>query len=177
MAFCKKCGAQVVDNTAFCASCGAPQNAAPAPAAVAGQLHCPNCKGTNLTPVVESSVDGAVTSSRGNLSATKVSSIHRNYWICSTCGNKFRNIQNLQEEMVKMEKNAKLYTIITVISAVLFFVFCKMVEEAGFLGFLFWSFVLTAGLFALVSFCFIFVSKNKAKKMKEELAYLKKNCF
>ena len=73
---------------------------------VVGRLHCPQCKGEQITPIVESSVDGAMTthSSNGRFSSTTVSNTHRNYWMCSTCGNKFRNIQNLEQEIEKMKK-------------------------------------------------------------------------
>lgn len=150
---------------------------APAYAAPTGQLHCPNCKGTNLTPVVETSVDSALTTSRGHISATRVNNTHRNYWMCGTCGNKFRNIQNLQEEIVKNEKSVPTATIFTVIGAILCFIFCMLAEDAGMLGFLYWSFIAFTGLFAIVSFCYIFVYKNRATQLKQELAYLQHNCF
>ncbi len=42
MAHCTKCGAAVVDNAAFCGTCGAPQSvAAPAAASVAGPVAAP----------------------------------------------------------------------------------------------------------------------------------------
>ena len=43
--------------------------------------------------------------------------------------------------------------------------------------FLFLPFVITTGLFALVSFSMIFSYKSKVKKLKEELAYLQYHCF
>lgn len=147
------------------------------PAPTTGQLHCPNCKGANLTPVVETSVDGALTTSRGHVSATRVNNTHRNYWMCGTCGNKFRNIQNLQEEIVKTEKSVTSAGIMAVIGAILCFIFCMMADGAGMLGFFYWSFIVFFGLFAIVSFCYIFVYKGRAEQMKQELAYLQKNCF
>lgn len=192
MAFCPHCGSSISAGTAFCANCGAPQNAAPAaaptpgyarPAAPApagfapraGQLHCPSCKGVHLTPVVESSVNGAITSTRGSMSSTRVSNTHRNYWMCSSCGNKFRNIQNLEEEIVATEKSVKVSIVMTVISALLFLLLITKGES--FMLFLFLPFVVTVGLVALVSFCMIFSYKGKANKMKEELAYLQYHCF
>lgn len=200
MAFCTKCGSSVADGAAFCANCGNPQNVAPVapvyaapaapvapvapvaptyapPAPSTGSLHCPNCKGTNLTPVVETSVDGALTTSRGHVSATRVNNTHRNYWMCGTCGNKFRNIQNLQEEIVKTEKSVTTAGIMAVIGAILCFIFCMMADGAGMLGFFYWSFIAFSGLFAIVSFCYIFVYKGRAEQMKQELAYLQQNCF
>ena len=148
-----------------------------APVRPRGTLHCPNCKSTNLSPVVETSIDGALTTSRGNISATRVNNTHRNYWMCSSCGNKFRNIQNLQEEIVKMEKSVVTAVIFTVIAAILCIIFCMLADAAGFLGFLYWSFIIFTGLFAIVSFCYIFVYKGRANKMKQELAYLQQYCF
>ena len=152
-----------------------PVQAAPVYAAPAGQLHCPNCKGTNLTPVVESSVNGALTTSHGNMAATRVSNTHRNYWMCSTCGNKFRNIQNLQEEIVNTEKSVKVAIVMCVISALLFLLLVLKGDAVA--KFLFFPFILTVGLFAVVSFCMIFSYKGKAAKMKDELAYLQHHCF
>lgn len=202
MAFCSRCGNAVEAGSAFCAKCGAPQNAVPAaapapryarPAAPApdyaqpvppapnargprnGKLHCPSCKGVQLSPVVETSINGALTSSHGNLSSTRVSNIHRNYWMCNTCGEKFRNIQNLQEEIVYTEKCAKTGIIMTIISTILFLFLILFGEKVAL--FLFLPFVITVGLFAVVSFFLIFSYKSKAKKLKEELAYLKRFCF
>ena len=199
-AFCPNCGAP--QNAAPAPSAYAPQNAAPAPSGYApqnvapapsgyapqnvapapsgyapqmGQLHCPSCKGINLSPVVESSVTGALSSTRGGMTATHVSNIHRNYWICGTCGTKFRNIQNLEEEIVRTEKNAKTSVVMAVISALLFLFLILMGEKI--MLFLFLPFVITVGLFALVSFCLIFSYKNKAQKLKDEVAYLQYHCF
>ena len=155
----------------------APAYAPPAAPVNRGQLHCPNCKGINLSPIVETSIDGALTTSRGGVSATRVNNTHRNYWMCGTCGYKFRNIQNLQEEIVKMEKSVVTAAIFAVIGAILCFIFCMLANDAGFLGFLYWSFIVFTGLFAIVSFCYIFVYKGRAGKMKQELAYLQQNCF
>lgn len=191
MAFCTRCGNRLNDGAAFCSNCGAPQNAAPAaapapaparpaapapaPAPRAGQLHCPSCKGVHLSPLVESSVNGALTTSRGGMSATRVSNIHRNYWMCNTCGNKFRNIQSLQEEIVYTEKSVKAGIVLTIISALLFLLLITKGESIAL--FLFFPFVLTVGLFAVVSFFMIFSYKGKVKKLKEELAYLQYHCF
>lgn len=195
MAFCTHCGKPVGDSAAFCGSCGARLNAVPAatpaptptsapapaydPAAAhaphTGSLHCPSCKGTHLSPVVESSVNGALTSHRGNLSATRVSNTHRNYWLCNTCGNKFRNIQNLQEEIVYTEKCVTTGIVLTIVSALLFLLMITKGDTIGLL--LFFPFVITTGLFALVSFFMIFSYKGKAKKLKQELAYLQYHCF
>ena len=188
MAFCSRCGNAVEAGSAFCANCGAPQKTAPAhayaqPAAPAyahstprnGKLHCPSCKGVQLSPVVETSINGALTSSHGNLSSTRVSNIHRNYWMCNTCGEKFRNIQNLQEEIVYTEKCAKTGIIMTIISTILFLILILFGDKVAL--FLFLPFVITVGLFAIVSFFLIFSYKNKAKKLREELGYLKHYCF
>lgn len=202
MAFCTRCGNRLNDGAAFCSNCGAPQNAAPAaaptpaparpaapapaparpaaaapaaPAPRAGQLHCPSCKGVHLSPLVESSVNGALTTSRGGMSATRVSNIHRNYWMCNTCGNKFRNTQSLQEEIVYTEKSVKTAIVLTIISALLFLLLITQGESIAL--FLFFPFVLTVGLFAVVSFFMIFSYKGKVKKLKEELAYLQYHCF
>ena len=76
----------------------------------AKKLHCPNCKSHNIAISTETSIDGAVTSSFGGsarVASTRFNNTHRNYWFCSDCGSKFRNIQNLEEEIAKV-KNKKI---------------------------------------------------------------------
>lgn len=183
MAFCSKCGATMDNDVVFCPSCGAkPTTAQPQPQSITQsrqtvKLHCPQCRSTNISINTESSVDGALTTSRGALSATKVSNTHRNFWFCKECGTKFRNIQNLEEEIVKTEKSRKLCMVVSIIAAIISaFLIIKSLEEPV-LGFLMLSYTIVPVVFAVVCFCFIFVYKGRVKKMKAECDWLKRNCF
>lgn len=179
MSFCPKCGTSLSEGAGFCSSCGtktavSAENAAPVNRA--GKLHCPNCKSYNFSTVTESSVNGAVSTGH-NIRATSVSNTHRNYWMCSDCGTKFRNIQNLEEEIQKSKNNPLIATIITIISAaVAVFLFVKVMSNA-LAGLMLGTYAITAVVVTIVCFIYIFVYKNRLKKMRSELTYLKQNCF
>lgn len=176
MAKCPKCNAELSEGVAFCASCGARVSAA-APQTNANKLHCPNCKSHNISISTESSVTGAVTASHGRMSTTSVSNIHRNFWFCSDCGTKFRNIPNLEEEIGKCKYT---HIIMWIIGAICGVLFLKGIIDAmgstvvGILSlpYIFMLFVATA-VFIIMGF----VSKSKLAKKIAELEYLKENCF
>ena len=183
MAFCSNCGAQIQDGVAFCASCGTKvgkvqthTTVADAPSTT-GKLHCPQCKSDKIQITTESSVTGAVTTHHGGMSSTHMSNEHRNYWICTQCGTKFRNIQNLEEEIAKTKKLPVVYTVITIIALILTIICLRNMLSSIFGQFLFGGLTFGCGLATLIFFIFIFTSKSKLKKLQEELVYLKKNCF
>lgn len=159
MSFCPDCGTNVPDGSAFCASCGSKlgEQQPAKPVATKGRLHCPQCKGVNITPVVESSVDGALSAHSGNgrMSSTVMSNTHRNYWMCSTCGTKFRNIPNLEEEIVKTKKNVKIYIVFTVICLIIAAYMLKGILDNPVTALIMGSFALTFSLATIVCFCFI----------------------
>lgn len=189
MSFCPQCGHSVADGVRFCPGCGAqqPQTQPAAPAAApvavlpqaaaARKLHCPNCRSTNIAITTESSVTGGLSTSRGNVTATSLSNVHRNYWICSDCGTKFRNIQNLEDELVKAKKSPIFVGVWFVLALIvtIFLVGNSMNNPIG--GFIMLPFTFASGITALVTFIFIFVYSGRAKKLEQELAYLKENCF
>ncbi|MBQ7876052.1 MAG: hypothetical protein IJ316_02065 [Clostridia bacterium] len=142
-----------------------------------GHLHCPQCKATTISPVTESSVNGAFTTGRGHMAATTVSNTHRNYWMCSTCGTKFRNIQNLEEEIAKTKKNPIICAVVAVIAAILCIDCVFKIIGNPFLIFFAGSFAFVCAITAIVCLCFVFVYNGRLKKMKNELEYLKFNCF
>lgn len=179
MAFCSKCGTSLPDGADFCASCGtknAPAQEKDCPAKRTGKLHCPNCKSYNFSTVTESSVNGAVSTGR-NIRTTSVSNTHRNFWICSDCGTKFRNIQNLEEEIRKSKSSPVVMTIITVICTALTAFLLVQKLNSPFGGFMLLPYLVGAAFVTIMSFIYIFISKSKLKKMKNELVYLKENCF
>ncbi len=181
---CPKCNSMVSDDSMFCISCGtkvsdsAPQvththvnNVNPK------KLHCPNCKSHNITLTTESSVDGAFTTQRGRFSSTTVSNTHRNFWVCTDCGTKFRNIQNLAEEIEKVKKSIIAAVILTILSGLtaIFFISKSSSNPVG--GYLFLPFTIGTVIFFLVAFILIFVYKSRRDNMLRELAYLQQNCF
>ena len=178
MSNCPNCNTLIREGESFCSSCGtkAIENGSVSPKKEGVKIHCPNCKSNNITISTESSVNGAVTASHGRFSSTAVSNTHRNFWFCSDCGTKFRNIQSLEEEIKKNKKQPMIYTIITVIASVLA-VYWITSASNSMLGFFMYPSIIPAVVFAIVGFCYIFISKNKLKKMKEELKYLRINCF
>ena len=147
----------------------------------ATKLHCPNCKSHNISISTESSVGGAVTSTHGNMSVTSVSNTHRNFWFCSDCGTKFRNIQNLEEEIHKCRYT---HIILWVFAAILSFTFIKFIISlishpiaGGIMTLLFFPTIIGTFTGAVVCIIMGFVSKSKLDKKKKELEYLKENCF
>lgn len=178
MAFCSKCGAGIPDGVIVCSVCGAKTvTAEETDASVkrTGKLHCPNCKSYNFSTVTESSVNGAISTGR-NIRTTFFSNTHRNYWMCSDCGTKFRNIQNLEEEIEKRKKAPTGWKIAGGISAffaavllvvMVFNPYAVLGSPASFL--MVWLAVLA--IYGLLH------TPKELKRLKAELAYLKQNCF
>lgn len=185
--FCNKCGAQIADGSAVCPSCSAQFSAQqpqafqqPAPQQTSGKLHCPQCKSHNISITTESSIDSAVTTMHGRRSqfgSTKFKNTHRNFWVCSDCGTKFRNIQSLEEEIAKTKNMPIVYSVFTVILLILSIVFITNISGGFFKILIAGPFTIASVIGTIVCFCLIFSSKSKLKKMREELAYLKQNCF
>ena len=137
-------------------------------------LHCPECKSTKISPVVETTNNGgyAVNTSvtrRSSVSNITLNSTHRNYWMCSNCGNKFRNIQNLQAEIVSESKKLKMY-LFALVLVVFIAVVSLVMDWIAFFG----PVVLILG--ALCAYYWL-STKKRITSMTQELAYLKRKCF
>lgn len=185
MRFCSACGRQLSDTAAFCEGCGSqcgnaegfPQFGAAAPQAVGKKtLHCPECKGKSIAPIVESTNTGGYAvntrlTRRVGVTSYSSNTTHRNYWLCQSCGAKFRNLQNLNAELANMEKSAKYCLICAIVTAVLAFLF--LIGAPSILC-LFGIFPLFAALIFLI---FWLIYRSNAKKLTEEKAYLERNCF
>lgn len=179
MAYCKFCGNEVEEGANFCGSCGqsleppiqAPQRRN---AVNKKQLHCPECGSAALTPIVETEISGgtAVNHSftrKTSASQVKFNNTHRNYWMCSNCGHKFRNLQNLEEEISslrKLVKNGWLGTILVILLSLV----CTIGYGIGF------TLLVCVPLLAIIIIS-LFIFKGRISKMEEERAYLKANCF
>lgn len=179
MRYCQSCGNELEDGALFCGVCGQSQNTAIRPArkphtSYPNKLHCPQCKSTAISPVVETEISGGTAVSHSFTRKTSGSSFrfnntHRNYWMCSDCGYKFRNLQNLEEEIASLRKTAK-SGVYGIILLVVLGLFCCITIGAGF------TLVLLVPILILVVVS-LFIIKGKIDAMESERAYLKKNCF
>lgn len=113
MSFCPNCGKEITGGAAFCPECGTKQggqspvrrNTTPR-----GRLHCPSCRGMNLTPVIESSSTiGSVGRISKNVAVTGTNVKNKSFWMCQECGHKFRNLEDMIEENKRMYRFGKLY--------------------------------------------------------------------
>lgn len=179
MSFCQNCGNELNEGARFCGNCGYNQQdtvIAPRSTRTNGskRLHCPECKSSDISPIVETDITGGTSlnhsfSKRNSVSSMQFNNTHRNYWMCSSCGCKFRNLQNLEEEL-KNTKNLFTRGIIGIV-----FIFVLMFFFTSAVGFGFFSFlcIFLILLFAVAAF----ILKNRISKLDEERAYLKKRCF
>ena len=142
-----------------------------------GKLHCPNCKSHNISITTETSVNSAMTTHHSHHSSTLVSNSHRNYWVCSDCGTKFRNLQNLDEEIQKSRKTPIVMLILAAISFVISLAFSIMGMDNMVGMFIFFPLIFAFAIGALAFFIMFFVCKSQTKKMEKERDYLKQNCF
>lgn len=137
-------------------------------------LHCPECKSTKISPIVETSNNGGYAVNNSMTRKTSVSNItlnstHRNYWMCSNCGSKFRNVQNLQEEITSEKKKVTGFGILSVLIVIMTIVCIAASYIAAFGPVL--------AILAVVSFGNLLISTKKVSAMSKELIYLKENCF
>lgn len=179
MRYCPNCGSELADGVRFCINCGQDQQppvSAPRKNVrkAAGSMHCPQCKSGDISPIVETDITGGTSfnhsfSKRNSVSAMQFNNTHRNYWMCSNCGCKFRNLQNLEEEL----KNTQGIVKRGMIGVILLIVLCLL-------------FTMTIGFSVFSVLCIIVVSlcaiaivilRKRISDMQQEQVYLKKNCF
>lgn len=141
------------------------------------KLCCPNCKSHNITITTESSVTGGITAHHGGFSTTSMSNNHQNFWICSDCGAKFRNIQNLEEEIKKNKNAPAILFVIAGIALVLTLYLIIQISSSPIGAFLMAPYTVGAASCAIGFAIGGFVSKKKQKARINELEYLKANCF
>ncbi len=174
MKYCSQCGHILSDDAKFCNGCGATQDesgvAVQSADTFAPKFHCPKCKSTRLTPLVETEVQGGTAihgaaSKHVGASAMNFKNIHRNYWMCQTCGHKFRNLENLIEELTVQQKGLRSATIFVLICAVWLVI-------SFFTGGWFLPLLLTLILLPIYLF-----TRNNTKKLEKEKAFLEENCL
>ena len=180
MSFCPNCGTELEEGARFCSSCGhgrqntvsAVRQARTAPAG--RKLHCPECKSGDISPVVETEISGGTSfnhsfSKRNSVSTMQFNNTHRNYWMCSSCGCKFRNIQNLEEELKNM-RNLVTRGIIGIVLILILMILFSIAAGFGFFsGMCIFLILLTVAA--------LFILKGRIVRLEEERAYLKKRCF
>ena len=183
MRFCENCGKAMAENSHFCPSCGTRAGASsPSPSQGGRYLRCPSCKSTMISPIVESTNTGGIavgTRVTKRMSVTGYSSrtTHRNYWMCQTCGNKFRNIQNLAGE-IKSEKTKMRVCLIMGAITLLFAIFVgiKLAESPRMITIMAFPMVMLA-VVTISMLCIGLVAMFRVKRMKREKEYLEVNCF
>lgn len=179
MSFCPNCGKELAEGVHFCSDCGYSLQSTDTPRqqrkpANSKQLHCPECNSTSISPVVETDITSGTSlnhsfSKKNSVSTMQFSNTHRNYWMCSNCGCKFRNIQNLEEEIKKNQSLVKRGIVGTILCTVLALLWFAMIGFDFITAF--WIFII---LFVITA---IFIIKSRTAKLIEERAYLKKHCF
>ncbi len=178
MKTCKNCNTQIEDGAVFCHVCGTKtEQIVNNDGASPKKFHCPNCKSTNITITTESSIDGAVSSHGRHFSSTSFSNTHRNFWVCSDCGTKFRNIQSLEEEIAKKKNYPTIFTVLAIISGIISLYLLMNMLADPFSAFFFGTYFMILIILTIVGICGIFSWKKKLAAMRAELVYLKKNCF
>lgn len=171
MKFCSHCGKQIDDQAGFCPACGQTQNVVqPNQPNVTQRLHCPTCKSNQLSPIVETEISGGTAlnhsvTRKNSVSAFNMKNTHRNYWMCQSCGHKFRNIDNLNEEIATQAKAQKscLY------SAILFAIL-SIIAFGG-------AGIVAAVLIGAFFGGFWIYFKKKADTMTQERDQLMQDCF
>lgn len=140
------------------------------------KLHCPNCRSHNITITTESSVNSGVTVHHAGHSTTHMSNTHRNFWVCSDCGTKFRNIQSLEEEIQKSKPTPTIALVLAVIGLVIG-LYLFIASKTSMFGFFAVFPMILAFSVTIIFFILWRVWKKKLKEMQNELKYLKENCF
>lgn len=177
MKYCSSCGNQIDNNIDFCPHCGNRQSVSAPTSHTASprgkRLHCPKCKEYQLSPIVETDVKSgfAINNAAGkntSFSSMNFKSIHRDYWMCQCCGNKFRNIQNLESEIAMVTKSMKPCMIFCIIMAVLSLL-CIVTDMA-------FACIISVPFAALMGILHVYY-KNQQVKLTKEKNYLSVHCF
>jgi len=175
MGYCRNCGTQLSEDIKFCSQCGTDQeNWLPAHQKMKGknQLHCPKCRSTSLTPVVESAGSvGLMTSMTRKSTVVQSKADNRSYWVCQHCGHKFRNLEDLMEEHTKRISSAKMRSRVGFGFFMVFAVLLGLLSGQT-------GTMLQMILFFGVALGFSeWIAKKMRTKYDEEESQLKKECF
>lgn len=188
MKYCQKCGNQISDDAQFCPACGQSQQMQPAAKPIprvqrsgGKKLHCPNCGSTSLSAIVESDVTGGTSynqslTKKSSVSTMKFSNVHRNYWMCGDCGQKFRNLQNLEAEIAATEKRIRTMrtgALVIFVPSLLLLILGSVLS--GSLPPIF-LWILLVFIVAVLYYSINYYKKQVIEMIKEK-RYLERNCF
>lgn len=189
--FCKSCGRKFpITNKKVCKSTSDEINDEIIIDMRHKRICCPSCKSSHLQATVETSTSvrttgnnyslgkgiigrllfgtpGLLLGSVGQKQRTYIDTLNRNYWICSDCGNKFRNIEDWREEINRKEQATKVNLLLTIIFSVIAVMFFTGGEVSTIIGVIF----LIIGAAKAITFL---LSKIKIQKELQELENLEK---
>ena len=153
------------------------------------RLCCPKCKSNHLQAIVETSTSSKTTGNgyspaKGCLGSlifgswgwflgalgqqrTVIETKNRNYWICSDCGNKFRNTEDWNEEIKKKDQAVKVNLVLAIIFAVIALLFFSTNEMPVIISIVFL-------IVSLVNVVLFFFGKKRIQKEFQELERLKR---
>ena len=185
MSYCKHCGSEVGDAK-FCPNCGKAQHVeqyTEKSCSNGRRLHCPHCRSTQLTALVESANadhirKGAAAAKGFGLSAHGATAANRNYWMCHDCGHKLRNIENLQAEIDYAEIEMNKWKRWGIAASVVTVVLMMLAAAAGDVMMVFLCAPL--GLFILYAGASFWVSSREKKRFEtltDEKKRLEENCY
>lgn len=177
MRYCPNCGNQLAEETRFCPTCGTEQQNGQKPiqrnTGTRKRLHCPNCRSTNLTPVIEStSTIGSVGRISKNIALTETNVNNKSFWMCQECGHKFRNLEDLIQENERTYKMGKIYfRVIYGMLAVFGCFMCLITDQMG-------TLILIVGIMGVAWYVSEkWALKKMMEKKKREEKSLRKACF
>ena len=153
------------------------------------RIHCPRCGCNNLQATVETSTSvrttgssysgtkgclgwllfgpvGLLCGSIGQKQRMNVDTKNINYWVCSECGNKFRNLDDWKKEIDGKENSQKLNLILAAIAGGLGLLF--LIGDGGFIGAIFLIIAAINGMLSLA----LRTTVNKERLAYEELEKL-----
>lgn len=172
MKFCTKCGKSIDDQAAFCPYCGTACQAQMPHNNAIHRLHCPRCKGRNLSAMTESVGSVGSATAIGRRSAIGGSTILRQRsWMCSDCGNVFRNVDDWEADIKNRAKIAIVLLAVCDVSLLLFAILLAAISGnfKPLVGIIFATVITFAGIVYLVKF----LTKTQLKKVDE----LRRACF
>jgi len=187
MKYCPTCGSQLDDSAQFCPKCGHKQTeqAVQAQSIVSEsgkRLHCPNCRSIVFSPIVETTSEGGTVfgtplSEKISVTAYSSQNTHRNYWMCQSCGTKFRNLQNLEEELKKNISIKKFSLPVSIVFLAITILLMLGLISDPIAAFLLFIPTVAVGTLTFVIFIYWLSAKTIVDKLVKEKAYLEKHCF
>lgn len=178
---CKNCGSRIADGQGFCGSCGTRVESSETRSQTSIQsmgemsLHCPRCGKTNLQVQSNNKVVSSMTMAHSigrkhAIGNTAYNTQMETYWFCSSCGMRFRDLDELKQLSQKLRKWAKILKIILIICAVFSIILAVGAIVDGSLGIkLLLIFYVLLDLLLVAIWLYISGSANKNETEYKEL--------